>query len=220
MITRHARLAAFLFTSAIASVSSAATDEPSIRADSIRAHLEFLADDLLEGREAGARGYDLAAAYVASQYKQIGLQPAGTNGFFQPVPLRKSVVVPKSVTLKVSGANGSTTFTDADHVASRPSATESEQSVEAACVFAGFGIVSPEHKRDDYAGLDVRGKFVVVLGGPPPGLPSEVAGHLGLRTSSVPGRPSEAHSVCSSSIPPRWRQDGRSCASRRSMPKR
>jgi hypothetical protein len=157
----------------------ASAEDLAIRADSIRAHLEYLASDLMEGREAGTRGYDLAAGYVASMYQQIGLQPAGTHGYFQPVPLRSSVLVPKSVELTVSGPGGTQTFTDADHVAARPSATEAEQRVEASCVFAGYGIVSPEHGLDDYASLDVRGKYVVVLGGPPPGLPSEVAGHLG-----------------------------------------
>lgn len=172
------RLALAVVLAAAASLAGA--QEAAIRADSIRAHMEFLADDLLEGREAGTRGYDIAAAYVASQFRQIGLQPAGTNGYFHPVPLRKSLLVPNSVTLRVEGVGGkSITFTDADHVAARPSDTEPSQSVEAACVFAGYGIVSPEHKRDDYAGLDVRGKFVLVLGGPPPGFPSEVAGHLG-----------------------------------------
>ncbi len=160
--------------------ASADAESPStIRAAAIRAHLEFLASDLLEGREAGTRGYDLAASYVGSMYKQIGLQPAGLNGFMQPVPLRSSTLVPKSVTLSVTAASGVSTFTDADHVAARPSSTEADQNLEAECVFAGFGVVSPEHNRDDYSGLDVRGKFVVVLGGPPPGLPAEVAGHLG-----------------------------------------
>ena len=159
--------------------STAAENPSTIHAGAIRAHLEFLASDLLEGRDAGTRGYDLAANYVASMYQQIGLQPAGTNGFMQPVPLRSSILVPNSVVLSVQGPGGIQTFTDSDHVAARPSSSEADQSLEADCVFAGFGIVSPEHKRDDYAGLDVRGKFVVVLGGPPPGLPSEVAGHLG-----------------------------------------
>lgn len=159
--------------------STTAGNPSTIRAGAMRAHLEFLASDLLEGREAGTRGYDLAASYVASIYQQIGLQPAGTNGFMQPVPLRSSILVPNSVVLTVQGAGGIETFTDSDHVAARPSSSEADQSLEADCVFAGFGIVSPEHKRDDYAGLDVRGRFVVVLGGPPPGLPSEVAGHLG-----------------------------------------
>jgi len=174
-----ARLLIVAVVAVVASVGSAAAGEPAIRADAIRAHLGFLASDLLEGREAGTRGFDIAAAYVASVYEQIGLQPAGSAGYFQPVPLRTSVLAPNGVTLVVNGTRGSRTFTVADHVAARPSATEAEQNVEADCVFAGYGIVSPEHQRDDYANLDVRGQFVVVLGGPPPGLPSEVAGHLG-----------------------------------------
>jgi hypothetical protein len=179
---KYAAIAVLLITSTV-SPASAAVDvsDPQIQAENIRAHLEFLADDLLEGREAGTRGYDIAAAYIASAYKQMGLQPAGTNGYFQAVPLRRSVLVPGSVALTVTTLGGRTavTFTEADHVAARPSSTEADQTIEADCVFAGFGVVSPEHERDDYVGLDVRGKFVVVLGGPPPGLPSEVAGHLG-----------------------------------------
>jgi hypothetical protein len=182
LTAKHTNIATLLAAGLIAAISPASeAADAEIRAESIRAHLEFLADDLLEGREAGTRGYDIAAGYVASAYKQVGLQAAGTNGYFQPVPLRKSMLVPNSVTLKVSGPRGETaiTFTDADHVAARPSSAETDQTLEADCVFAGFGVVSPEHRRDDYAGLDVRGKFVVLLGGPPPGFPSEVAGHLG-----------------------------------------
>jgi Zn-dependent M28 family amino/carboxypeptidase len=182
MITKSTAVAALLTTLILGTASPALeAADAEIRAENIRAHLEFLADDLLEGREAGTRGYDIAARYVASEFAQIGLKPAGSSGYFQPVPLRKSMLVPKSVTLKVAAGRGKTSvlFTDGDHVAARPSPAEADQTVEADCVFAGFGIVSPEHGRDDYAGLDVRGKFVVLLGGPPPGFPSEVAGHLG-----------------------------------------
>jgi Zn-dependent M28 family amino/carboxypeptidase len=152
--------------------------ESTIDASHIRAHLEFLADDLLEGRESGTRGYDIAASYVAAQFKLAGLEPAGRRGFFDPVPLRRSVLHPGSVSLQVRTGDRVRTFTDAEHFAARPSAHEAEQNVEADCVFAGYGIVAPELRHDDYAGLDVRGKLVVVLGGPAPGFPSEVAAHL------------------------------------------
>jgi hypothetical protein len=180
-IAKCAIIATALFVGAFDAQPSESSPPDQIRPANIRAHLEFLADDLLEGREAGTRGYDIAAKYVASAYEQIGLKPAGTTGYLQPVPLHRSMLVPNSVTLQVSAAGGkkSVAFTEADHVAARPSATEADQTVAGDCVFAGFGIVSPAHQRDDYAGLDVRGKFVVVLGGSPPGLPSEVAGHLG-----------------------------------------
>jgi hypothetical protein len=175
----HLMLIVFLTSAAALSAAGAqASQAEEIRADSVRAHLEFLASDLMEGREAGTRGYDIAAAYVASQFQQIGLKPGGDQGYFHRVPLRRSVLVKNSVTLQVRAGGEVVTFTDADHVAARPSATEPEQHVEASCVFAGYGIVSPELRIDDYKGLDVRGKFVVVLGGPAPGLPSEIAGHL------------------------------------------
>src|SRR5918999_6027742 len=132
MITRLVCAGALLITNA-GSVSLASAEDLAIRANSIRAHLEYLASDLMEGREAGTRGYDLAAGYVASIYQQIGLQPAGTHGYFQPVPLRKSVLVPGSIELTVSGPGGTRTFTGADHVAARPSATEAEQRIEASC---------------------------------------------------------------------------------------
>ena len=141
--------------------------------------MEFLAHDLLEGREAGTRGYDLAAQYVASQFAQLGLEPAGADGFFQHVPLQQATLIPRSVSLVVSGPRGRRTFTDADHVAAYPSDRDASQQITGSLVFAGHGIVSAEHERDDYAGLDVKGKYVVLLGGPPTGLSEEVAAHLG-----------------------------------------
>jgi hypothetical protein len=155
------------------------SDTLPIRADALRGHLEFLASDVLEGREAGTRGYDVAALYVAARFRELELRPAGTDGYFQHVPLRRAVLVPGSVALTVSGPGGERRFTDADHVVAYPSDREAEQRITAPAVFAGYGIVAPEYGRDDYAGLDVRGKWVVLLGGPPPGFPGEVAAHLG-----------------------------------------
>ena len=60
----------------------------------MRGHIEFLADDLLEGRGTGTRGHEIAAAYVASQFRSLGLQPAGENGsWYQWVPLRRARLV-------------------------------------------------------------------------------------------------------------------------------
>src|SRR5262245_60492361 len=65
-----------------------------VNPNAIRAHVEFLADDLLEGRGAASRGYDLAATYVASQFRQAGLAPAmKDDSFFQEVPLLEATAV-------------------------------------------------------------------------------------------------------------------------------
>jgi hypothetical protein len=171
--------AAVLLGGAAHAQTAPRADTPPIRADALRGHMELLASDALEGREAGTRGYDVAALYVAARFRELGLGEAGTDGYFQPVPLRQAVLVPGSVALTVSGPGGERRFTDADHVAAYPSDREAEQRITAPAVFAGYGIVAPEYGRDDYAELDVRGKWVVLLGGPPPWFPSEVAAHLG-----------------------------------------
>jgi Zn-dependent M28 family amino/carboxypeptidase len=144
----------------------------------LKAHMAFLADDLLEGREAGTRGYDIAANYVASQYAQLGLKPAGDKGsYLQQVPL----------TAYRAAGEGGVSYTGADGKSGAlvfgedylPSAQarQAETSVTAPLVFVGFGIVSPTTGRDDYAGLDVKGKIVVMLSGAPSGLQTEIRAH-------------------------------------------
>ncbi|HSX55071.1 MAG TPA: peptidase M28, partial [Sphingomonas sp.] len=65
-------------------------DEPAFSADQMRAHVEFLADDLLEGRDAGTRGYDIAALYVASRFDALGLKPGGSKGWYQPIEFARA----------------------------------------------------------------------------------------------------------------------------------
>ena len=80
------------FLLAVATAFSANPASPPIPASerTLRAHVAFLADDLLEGRAAGTRGHELAIAYVVAQYSRLGLEPAGTDGFLQPMALRES----------------------------------------------------------------------------------------------------------------------------------
>ena len=67
-----------------------------ISPEAIGAHIRFLADDLLEGRYTGQRGYDIAARYVEAQFRMLGLAPAGVDGtYYQPVAFRESVLVPE-----------------------------------------------------------------------------------------------------------------------------
>lgn len=150
-----------------------ATSDPAA-GDRIKAHIGFLASDLLEGREAGSPGYDIAANYVASQFAQLGLKPAGSNSsYFQPVPLLavRPADEGRFVVRSKSGSEAPLIFGE-DVMPGQPLGP-AERKVSAPLVFVGFGVVAPEHKRDDYAGLDVKGKIVVVLQGAPSGFQTE-----------------------------------------------
>ena len=140
----------------------------------LRADMAFLADDLLEGREAGTRGDALAQLYISSRFAQIGLAPAGgAGGYLQRFRVRATRL--GSADLRI-GARG---FANGEDIAVFGDPLETEQQIEARAVFAGYGIVAPERGLDDYRGLDVRGKVVAVLGGPPAFLPVAEAAHYG-----------------------------------------
>jgi Zn-dependent M28 family amino/carboxypeptidase len=142
----------------------------------LKSHMTFLADDLLEGREAGTRGDALAQLYLQSRFAEIGLVPAGAaGGYLQPFRVRSTRLVPGSVDFRI----GSSAFANGKDVAAFGDPLEAVQSLEAAAVFAGYGIVAPDRDIDDYRGLDVRGKVAVVLGGPPAFLPAAEAAHHG-----------------------------------------
>lgn len=138
--------------------------EPVFSADEVRAHITFLADDTLEGRNAGTRGYDLAARYVATRFAALGLKPGGTGGgWYQQVPLAEFVLdetKPASITIGTRKfANGAEAL-----ISASPRYGSQEQVVSGDAVFVGYGMDA------DYAGLDVRGKFAVALIGTPKGM--------------------------------------------------
>lgn len=167
-------LAAFLASTATPALAA----EPTFDAQAVRAHVTFLADDLLEGRDTGTRGYDIAANYVASQFIAMGLKPAAPDGsFFQKLTVREARLdgTPK---LALTFGGKETVLSDTAQVLVRPSLTEKSVAVEAPLVFAGFGFDRPDLGFDDYKGLNVKGKIVVVLTGFPKGTPSELGAHL------------------------------------------
>jgi hypothetical protein len=145
----------------------------SIRPEAIRGHMRFLSDDLLEGRGAGTRGYDIAAEYVATQLEAAGLEPAGVDGtYFQPVPLRKSQVLEDECSLTLALPGKTSALQYAEHYLMRVDALMRDRSeVTAPVVFVGFGATAPELGYDDYAGIDVKGKIVALLSGAPPTFP-------------------------------------------------
>ena len=146
---------------------------PDFSADAFRAHVAFLADDALEGREAGTRGYELAARYVASEFEGLGLQPGVNGGWYQPIHFIR-YALSGTPTLTVAGH----VFHQNEGVTFRARPSGQATAIDAPMVFAGYGLDAPQAGYDDYAGLDVRGKIVVVLAGTPEGLPSDVAADL------------------------------------------
>lgn len=156
--------------------SAGAQDLPPDQA-AMRAHVAYLADDSLNGREAGTPDYDRAAAYVVAQFKAAGLEPGGdAGGWYQKVPL----VVTRATGAPAMTLNGQPLVFNVDFGVV-PTPGLSGLTLSAPVVFAGYGVVDAATGRDDYRGLDVRGKIVAIFYSGPKGLNSEVAAHLGNR---------------------------------------
>jgi Zn-dependent M28 family amino/carboxypeptidase len=144
----------------------------------IEADVRFLADDLLEGRETGTRGYDLAARYVGSEFAKLGLAPAGDAGYLQRVPLLRAQVVREGARFVLHGADGEHAFAFETDFLPGANFSESAAEISAPLVFVGQAVHAPELGRDDFAGVDLRGKIAVVLANAPSNFsPDERAFH-------------------------------------------
>ncbi len=137
-----------------------------ITPQALDAHLRFLASDLLEGRAAGTAGSELAAAYIATQFRLVGLTPAiGDSSYLQPVPLVARTSEAR-LRFRAPGGAAYTPEPGTEFVAwSRDSAEVSRPTVE--LVFVGHGIRAPEFNWDDYKSADVRGKVLLILADDP-----------------------------------------------------
>jgi Zn-dependent M28 family amino/carboxypeptidase len=137
--------------------------------ENIRAHVRFLAHDLLEGRGTGQRGGDIAAEYMATQFALAGLEPAGDNGtYLQKVPMVGVTPRPETSFSLVPG-NGATMNLKplAEYVAYNET-QQAESDVDADIVYVGYGIEAPEYNWDDYKGADVKGKVLLMMVNEPP----------------------------------------------------
>jgi hypothetical protein len=161
----------------VAAAPASQTVDPSA-AQRVRADVEFLANDLLQGRDTGSTGYEIGASYVASQFRAIGLTPGGSGGgWYEQVPFRRAThAEAPTVSLAIRGQ--AIALTPLQDIAIRPSLTEQQRRIDAPLVFAGHGVSDARLGIDDYSGLDVRGKIVVVMEGAPAGLDSELSAHL------------------------------------------
>ncbi len=134
----------------------------------IRPHVQFLSHDLLEGRGVGARGGQLAVEYLAAQFAAAGLKPGAADGtYLQSVPLR-TVEMAGGTRLMVTGGSAPLTLAWLESFVGTSHAQESTAVLDAPLVFAGHGIRAPEYGWDDYAGIDVKGKIVVLFTNEPP----------------------------------------------------
>ena len=160
---------AFVFAviTILAAAASAQVNE--ISGERIRAHVKFLASDLLEGRAPGSRGGDLATEYIATQFALLGVKPAGDRGtYFQRFSLVGVEPQPDSQLSFVPPAGSPTSFKWLDEFVGVTYQQRTDAQFDAPAVFVGHGIVAPEYKWDDYQGIDVRGKVVVLFTGEPP----------------------------------------------------
>ena len=141
------------------------------------AHVKVLADDSLEGRNTGSEGLRKAQAYAVEQLQKAGAEPAGTEGFYQPIRFSQFQVdeATSSLALVSNGKSTPLSFADDAFISSR--ATRKSVSLTAQLVFAGYGLKIPEKNLDELTGLDLKGKIVVYLAGSPADIPTALASH-------------------------------------------
>lgn len=154
--------------SASAVLGGEAEPAPELSPDRIKAAVAYLASDRLEGRGPGTRGEFLATEYLAAEFKKAGLKPIGERGtYFQPVPLVRVATSPKSTLRAVKGET--TLDIPSAEGFSGTSQTQKElEEFDAEAIFLGHGITAPEFGWDDYQGVDVKGKVVVLFTNEPP----------------------------------------------------
>jgi len=139
-----------------------------ISPEHIRWHVRYLSHDLLEGRGTGQRGGELAAEYMATQFAEYGLKPAGDHGsYLQKVPLVGLTSQPETVFSLVHGGSDWKLKPGDEYVATDETQKPSSD-IDAEIVFAGYGITAPEFNWDDYKDTDVHGKVVMLVVNEPP----------------------------------------------------
>lgn len=139
-------------------------------------YVKVLAADNMEGRETGSEGLRKAAAFIVEQLKQDGLQPAGVNGFYQPVKLVSRQIDESGSSLALVRDGKAEPLTlGQDAMFSTRVALAPE--TNAPMVFVGYGLKVPEKNYDDFAGLDLKGKVAVMIAGSPADMPSALASH-------------------------------------------
>ena len=140
-----------------------------INPEHIRWHVRFLSHDLLEGRGTGQRGGDIAAEYIATQFAEYGLKPAGDNGtYMQKVPLVGITTLPETKFALKPKSGAAMHLKPLEDYVAYDETQQAQSDVDAEIVYVGYGIAAPEYKWDDYKGADLKGKVLLMLVNEPP----------------------------------------------------
>ncbi len=163
-------LAASLFAvSAVAQPAASAPPTTSFNASAIVEHVKVLASDEFEGRAPGSKGEDLTVKYLTEQFKALGLAPGNTDGtYVQAVPMVGMTTDPKTTLVFEKAATKQTLAYRDDFVAWTRRVVDRVELANSELVFVGYGVTAPEFNWDDYKGVDLAGKTLVVLIGDPP----------------------------------------------------
>ena len=170
-----------LITSSAFAQTSSEPGTPTFDGQSWWNYVKVLADDNMEGRDTGSKGLKRAEAYIVEQLKADGLQPAGTDGYYQPVKLiaRRTLENDSSLALFHDSKSEPLSFERDAYVVNRISQAPK---VDAPLVFLGWGLDIPEKGYSDLQGADLKGKVAVVLLG---GSPSEIPGPLSAHYNAI-----------------------------------
>jgi Zn-dependent M28 family amino/carboxypeptidase len=139
-------------------------------------YVKVLADDNMEGRETGSAGLRRAEVYIVDQLKQAGLQPAGTDGYYQSVKFQSRQIVESDSSLALV-RDGKIEPLILGEDAFFNTRVDLAPQLQAPLVFVGYGLSIPEKNYDDLAGLDLNGKVAVILNGTPADIPGPLASH-------------------------------------------
>src|ERR1700730_15822282 len=140
-----------------------------ITPEHIRWHVRYLSHDLLEGRGTGQRGGEIAAEYIATQFAEYGLKPAGDGGtYMQKVPLVGITTLPQTRFVLQLMPGAEITLQPLDEYVAYDQTQQGQSDVDSEIVYVGYGIEATEYKWDDYKGVDVRGKVLLMLVNEPP----------------------------------------------------
>ena len=174
LMTKSLSLA--LFFSAVLSAFSQTVTPANFDGKTWWSHVKVLASDDMEGRETGSEGLRKAAAYIVEQAKKDGLQPAGSDGFYQLVKFRSMQIDESQSSLAlVRGGKDETLVLGEDAMFS--TRVDLAPQVDAQLVFVGYGLHVPEFNYDDFAGLDLKGKVAVIFSGSTSDMPAALAAH-------------------------------------------